>query len=133
MLFKCSGKYIDIYFSFKITFLCLAPWSPLGALTLECFVRLPSGWTVDCPIVNVFGERLTGGLVALCAIDALWAVSPGLLGDQVLWLSAFSCGLAEIPSYLLCGLRSRLLRSPASCTAVPGLWPFSLLLCSTVL
>ena len=33
MLYKCSGKYIDIYFSFKITFLCKSHGEDA-----ECFI-----------------------------------------------------------------------------------------------
>ena len=43
-------------------FPCLAPWSPLGAHTLACFARPPPGWIADCPLVGVFGYRLTDGV-----------------------------------------------------------------------
>ena len=49
-------------------------------------------------------------------------------------LLAVSCCLAEISSYLMCGLRSRLKRSPAYVMLTfPRLLAFSLLLCSTAL
>ena len=53
MLFKYSGKYVNIYFNMKITFLC--PRSPVHSLSRASFFSFSSGYSVSISRVFFFG------------------------------------------------------------------------------
>ena len=106
----------------------LAPWSPVGAHSLACFVWSPPGWTADSPLVGFVRERLTAGVHGTsCSLCSLGRES---WTSWVTWFSGSRYSCAVSPRSLLLAVRSTVLVTEVArflyCRSlVFGLFPFS--------